>query len=64
MVPMNEVVAGYRGKGVSIYYVQDAPGAAWTKTVATDARISRASGRRPPISSGMRIWAAGKRALV
>ena len=36
MVPMNEVVAGYRGKGVGIYYVQDAPGAAWTKTVATD----------------------------
>ncbi len=29
----DEVVAGYRGKGVNIYYAQDAAGADWTKTV-------------------------------
>jgi hypothetical protein len=29
----DEVVAGYRGKGVNIYYAQDAAGGEWTKTV-------------------------------
>jgi hypothetical protein len=29
----DQVIAGYRGKGVNIYYAQDATGAAWTKTV-------------------------------
>jgi hypothetical protein len=29
----DEVIAGYRGKGVNVYYAQDGNGAAWTKTV-------------------------------
>jgi hypothetical protein len=29
----DEVVAGYRGKGVNVYYAQDAEGAQWSKVV-------------------------------
>ena len=32
----DEVIAGYRGKGVNVYYAQDAAGADWTKTVLDD----------------------------
>jgi hypothetical protein len=37
-----EVVAGYRGQGVNIYYAQDAKGAAWTKA-PLDRSISAAA---------------------
>lgn len=38
----DEVIAGYRGKGVNVYYAQDGKGAAWTKTVL-DNSISAAA---------------------
>ena len=32
----DEVIAGYRGKGVNVYYAQDANGAEWTKVPLDD----------------------------
>lgn len=38
----DEVVAGYRGKGVNVYYAQDGKGAEWTKTVLDNSMAAAA----------------------
>jgi asparagine synthetase B (glutamine-hydrolysing) len=60
----DEVIAGYRGKGVNVYYAQDAKGAEWTKTVLDSEHAGRGLRHRGfewRRASGYRVHRRGHR---